>query len=64
MGLGSLARGDFAAAKEYGAADELGITVGLMPAPPSPFMPPDQFGKPVVALILAWTGDPAEANKS
>ncbi|HEX5993814.1 MAG TPA: FAD-binding oxidoreductase [Jiangellales bacterium] len=45
------------------APDELGITVGLMPAPPSPFTPPDQFGKPVVALILAWTGDPAAAEQ-
>src|SRR5919197_4584056 len=49
---------DFAAT----APDELGITVAVAPAPPSPFTPPDQIGKPVVGLVLAWTGDPAEAD--
>jgi hypothetical protein len=44
------------------APDELGITVAVMPAPPSPFTPSDQVGRPVVGLILAWVGDPAEAD--
>ncbi|MFI6094974.1 FAD-binding oxidoreductase [Lentzea sp. NPDC051213] len=50
---------DFAA----GAPDELGISVAVMPAPPTPFTSPAEFGKPVVGLILAWTGDPAMAGQ-
>jgi len=38
-----------------GAPDDLGITLALMPAPPAPFLPPDQFGKPVMALT--WSSD-------
>jgi hypothetical protein len=49
---------DFAPA----APDELGITVGISPAPPTPFTSPEMFGKPVVGLILAWTGDPTLAD--
>jgi FAD/FMN-containing dehydrogenase len=45
------------------APDELGISVGLVPAPPAPFMPVEQFGKPVAALILVWTGEPAEGER-
>lgn len=44
------------------APDELGITVGVAPTPPTPFTPPDQFGKPGVGLIPVWTGDPAAAQ--
>lgn len=39
------------------APDELGITVGIAPAPPAPFVPLALFGKPVVGLVLAWAGD-------
>jgi FAD/FMN-containing dehydrogenase len=42
------------------APDDLGITVGLVPAPPAPFVPEEWFGKPVMGLILAWAGDPAQ----
>jgi hypothetical protein len=45
------------------APDELGITLGIAPAPPAPFMPPEWFGKPALGLILAWTGDPAEGQR-
>jgi hypothetical protein len=45
------------------APDELGITVAVAPAPPSPFTPPDQIGRPVVGLVLAWTGDPGKADE-
>ena len=44
------------------APAELGITLGLMLAPPMPFMPPEYFGKPVAGLVLAWAGDPAEGQ--
>lgn len=47
-----------------GAPDELGITVGVMPAPPAPFLPPTVWGTPVAALILAWSGDVTEGAKA
>ncbi|HUF83873.1 MAG TPA: FAD-binding protein, partial [Acidimicrobiia bacterium] len=46
------------------APDELGITIGLIPAPPAPFTPVERFGKPVMALILVWAGDPAEGQSA
>jgi len=46
------------------APDELGITVAIIPAPPAPFVPPDRFGRPTMALILVWTGDPADGAKA
>jgi hypothetical protein len=44
------------------APDELGITLALRLAPPIPFLPPEQHGKPVLALVLMWSGDPAEGR--
>jgi FAD binding domain/Berberine and berberine like len=46
------------------APDELGITVAMMLAPPAPFLPPEQYGKPVVGLVLVWSGDPAEGRRA
>ena len=46
------------------APDELGISVAIVPAPPAPFVPPDQFGRPSMALILVWAGDPDEGVKA
>ncbi len=46
------------------APDELGITVAARLAPPAPFLPPDQYGKPVVGLIFVWAGDPGEGAKA
>jgi FAD/FMN-containing dehydrogenase len=40
--------------------DELGISVAVIPAPPAPFVPPERFGKPTMALILVWAGNPAD----
>jgi FAD/FMN-containing dehydrogenase len=42
------------------APDALGIAFTLRLAPPMPALPPGQFGKPVIGLILLWTGDLAE----
>jgi FAD binding domain/Berberine and berberine like len=39
------------------APDELGVAVAMMLAPPLPIMPPPQRGKPVVGLVLVWSGD-------
>ncbi len=52
--------------REYApeAPDELGISIAMMPAPPLPFLPPDQFGKPVVALVLAWAGEFAAGERA
>jgi hypothetical protein len=44
--------------------DELGITIALRLAPPMPFLPPEQYGKPVVGLVLVWAGDPAAGQKA
>jgi hypothetical protein len=46
------------------APDQLGITLAMLPAPPMPFLPPEQFGKPIVGLLLVWAGDPAEGQKA
>jgi FAD/FMN-containing dehydrogenase len=46
------------------APDELGVTVAVIPAPPAPFVPPERFGRPAMALILVWAGDPADGAKA
>lgn len=46
------------------APDELGITLGIAPAPPGPFTPPEYFGKPVALAVLAWAGDLAAGAKA
>lgn len=46
------------------APDELGISPAVTLAPPAPFVPVDRIGKPMVALILVWSGDPAEGEKA
>ena len=46
------------------APDELGISPAVTLAPPAPFVPIDRIGKPMVALILVWAGDPAEGEKA
>jgi hypothetical protein len=44
--------------------DELGITISLMLAPPMPFLRPDQYGKPVIGLVLVWAGDFASGEQA
>ena len=46
------------------APDELGVSVAIVPAPPAPFVPPELFGRPSMALILVWAGDPADGVKA
>jgi hypothetical protein len=46
------------------APDELGMSLAMMLAPPVPFLRPDQFGEPVVALVLAWSGDLDEGRRA
>jgi hypothetical protein len=45
------------------APDELGITFAASLAPPSPILPREQYGKPVLGLVLVWSGDPAEGEQ-
>ena len=46
------------------APDELGMTVAMMLAPPLPFLPPEQLGKPVLGLVLVWSGEPAAGRRA
>ena len=46
------------------APDELGIALSMMPAPPLPFVPPAERGKPVLGLVLAWCGDPEAGERA
>jgi FAD/FMN-containing dehydrogenase len=46
------------------APDELGIVYTTRLAPPAPFMPPEQVGKPVLGLVLVWAGDVVEGQKA
>jgi hypothetical protein len=46
------------------APDELGITVGIAPAPPAPFIPPEHFCRPLAGVILLWTGDMAAGERA
>jgi FAD binding domain/Berberine and berberine like len=51
---------DFAPA----APDELGITLGMLHAPPAPFLSSEQYGRKVVVLIPVWSGDLAEGERT
>ena len=46
------------------APDELGITIAMMRAGPLPFIPPEHRGRPVLARVLVWAGDPAEGVRA
>ena len=46
------------------APDELGISLALLHAPPLTVLPPEQVGRPVVGLVLAWAGDMAEGERA
>ncbi len=45
------------------APDGLGITLTTRLAPPMPMLPSDQYGTPVVILLLVWSGDPAQGRE-
>jgi FAD/FMN-containing dehydrogenase len=46
------------------APDALGIAIGLRLAPPLPFLPPAEYGKPVLMLLLVWVGSIADGEKA
>jgi len=46
------------------APDELGISIVLRLAPPMPFLPAEQYGKPIFGMVLVWAGDIDEGMKA
>ena len=44
------------------APDELSLVAAGITGPPAPFMPPDLQGQPVLALGMAYVGDPADGQ--
>jgi FAD/FMN-containing dehydrogenase len=46
------------------APDELGLAFTLRLAPPSPFLHPSHFGKPVLGILFLWAGDHAAGERA
>ncbi len=55
-----------AALVEYAAEapEELGLGFTVRHAPPAPFIAEEYHGKPVVGLLMVWTGDPAAGESA
>ena len=53
----------FVASIAADAPDELGIAFVATLAPPSPVLPADRYGNPVVGLVVVWSGDIAEGER-
>jgi FAD/FMN-containing dehydrogenase len=45
------------------APDDLGLAMALMSAPPAPFVPEEARGKPVIGIVICWTGDHEEGER-
>lgn len=45
------------------APDELTLVAIMRPAPPAPWLPKEVHGKPIVAILACWSGNPAEIEK-
>jgi hypothetical protein len=45
------------------APDDLGAGIAFISAPPEPFVPPEMHFKPIVAMIVCWTGDHEEGER-
>jgi FAD/FMN-containing dehydrogenase len=46
------------------ALPELTLVVLMRPAPPAPWLPKDMHGKPIVAMLACYSGDPAQGEKA
>jgi FAD/FMN-containing dehydrogenase len=44
------------------APDELSLAINLTTAPPLPFLPEEIHGKPIVAVLGVWSGQPGEGE--
>ena len=45
------------------APDDLGAVVAFISAPPAPFVPEEARGRPVVGVVICWTGDHDEGER-
>ena len=45
------------------APDDLGGAVGFISAPPEPFVPAEMHFKPIIGVIICWTGDHEEGER-
>jgi FAD/FMN-containing dehydrogenase len=45
------------------APEDLGAGVAFVSAPPEPFVPPEMHFKPILGLIICWTGDHEEGER-
>jgi FAD/FMN-containing dehydrogenase len=45
------------------APDDLGAAVAFVSAPPEPFVPPEMHFKPILGLVICWTGDHEEGER-
>ena len=46
------------------APEDLSVIANVLKAPPLPFLPPEQHGKPVVMAVLVYAGEPATGEKA
>jgi FAD/FMN-containing dehydrogenase len=46
------------------APDDVGGALALITAPPAPFVPAHLQGQPAIAMVVCYTGDPAEGEKA
>ncbi len=46
------------------APEDLSVIANVLKAPPLPFLPPEQHGKPVVMAVLVYAGEPAAGEKA
>ncbi len=46
-----------------GAPPELTLAIIMRPAPPAPWLPKDMHGKPIIAMLACYSGDPEQGEK-
>jgi FAD/FMN-containing dehydrogenase len=46
------------------APDDVGGAAALITAPPAPFVPREVQGQPLLAIVVCYTGDPAQGEKA
>jgi len=44
------------------APPELTLVVIMRPAPPAPWLPEDMYGKPIIAILACYSGDPEQGE--
>jgi len=46
------------------APPELTLVIIMRPAPPAPWLPKDMHGKPIIAMLACYSGDPEQGEKA